>query len=99
MSKHLRLNRRALTKRHLLGSKLSKPELKNETGRCLASLLAHLAAAPAIAAAVVVVAVVVDASALQCKKEEKIEIICLQTRLRKEISKFVHWLIGCRGHI
>ena len=78
MSKHLRLNRRLLTKRHLLGSKLSKPELKNETGRCLASLLAHLAAAPAVAVAllvsvvvisvvvVVVVAVVVDASALQC---------------------------------
>ena len=60
MSKHLRLNRRSLTKRHLLGSKLSKPELKNETGRCLASLLAHLAAAPAVAVALLVSVVVIS---------------------------------------
>ena len=56
--------------RHLLGSKLSKPELKNETGRCLASLLAHLAAAPAFAVVVadivaLVAIIVVVSAALQ----------------------------------
>ena len=52
--------------RHLLGSKLSKPELKNETGRCLASLLAHLAAptvSVVVADIIVLVAIIVVVSA------------------------------------